>query len=94
MPRPHSAAASGSWWESSILLAASSSGLSTRRSICTIASSIAVMPTRASTTRITTSAWATASSAWAATCALMPLASDSHPPVSTRVKALSFHSAW
>lgn len=93
MPRDHSAVASISSCGESALLATTMMGFFTRRSMLTTASSVAVTPTVTSSTSSTASAFSTASSAWSATRLLMPLASCSQPPVSTRVKFLPFHSA-
>ena len=83
-PRPndHSAAASDSPLSLSTLLAARNTGLPARCKIRAAASSAAVAPTTASTTRITASAVCMATDACAATFCCRPLASGSHPPVS------------
>ena len=92
-PRFHRPYASASVRASSTLLAASTTGLSAARRIFTTASSASVMPTVASTTKSTASAREIAISACAAIRWAMPLASGSHPPVSTTVKARPFQVA-
>ncbi|CAB4895827.1 unannotated protein [freshwater metagenome] len=68
-------------------------GLPERRRTSTTASSVAVAPTMASTTKATASASLMARSACAAIAAAIPLTLTSQPPVSMRMKRFPFQSA-
>ncbi|CNV83057.1 Uncharacterised protein [Mycobacterium tuberculosis] len=94
-PRPsdHNAAASDSPFSLSTLLAAKNTGLPDRNRIRAAASSAAVAPTPASTTRITASAVRMATEACSATNRCRPLALGSHPPVSCTTNRRPVHSA-
>ncbi len=92
-PRRWSSSASGSWPGSSILFARTSTGLRASRRIWATSSSPGVMPARASTTKRTRSASATASRACVAIALVRGVRSAmSTPPVSTRTKRLPVHS--
>ena len=93
IPSAHRPAASDSSCSESTLFAASTTGLPELRSNRTMCSSVAVIPTAASRTKITTSDWSIAICAWCATVRSSPLTSTSQPPVSTRVNRWPAHSA-
>lgn len=78
---------------SSTLFTANVTGLPEARSILTMRSSVAVMPTCPSTTSTTASASCTAICACEAIAESMPSTSASQPPVSTSLKSVPAHSA-
>ena len=92
-PSDHRLAASASPAGPSTLLAQSTTGLPALRSRRTTCVSVSVMPTVASTTKITASASEIATSACSATRASMPATSTSQPPVSTSVNRVPDQSA-
>ena len=92
-PSRCSSSASGSWRGSSILFASTSTGLCDSRRIWATSSSPGVTPARASTTKSTRSASATASRACCAIARVSGVWSAmSTPPVSTSTKRLPVHS--
>ena len=92
-PSDHNSAASASPRSESTLLAARNTGLPDRCSSFAAASSAAVAPTTASTTKMIASAVRIATDACSATNCCSPLASGSQPPVSCTTNRRPDHSS-